>query len=130
MNYTQNYQLPQWEKTDRIMMDDFNDAMSAIEAGLKELDTQKAHIIAGTYTGDGTTNRVIDFGQEVALIIVQGKGWRSNSFNDIGFAAGEGCSAGVSSGSTAFTHTGTGIQLESAYFNNSGSTYSYIALVK
>ena len=28
MNYTANYQLPQWVETDRIMMEDFNEAMA------------------------------------------------------------------------------------------------------
>ena len=36
MNYTKTYHLPQWEKSDRIMMDDFNAAMSNIESGLKK----------------------------------------------------------------------------------------------
>ena len=36
MDYTQNYHLPQWEKADRIMMDDFNAAMAGIETGLSE----------------------------------------------------------------------------------------------
>ena len=124
MNYTQNYQLPQWEKDDRIMMEEFNSSYSKIDAALSE----KNRVLTGTYTGDGTTGRIIDFGEPVSLVIIQGKGWRSNSFNDIGFATGEGCSAGISSGGTAFTHTGTGIQIESTYFNNTGFTYSYIAL--
>ena len=34
MNYTNNYHLPQWVETDRILMEDFNDAMAGIEAGL------------------------------------------------------------------------------------------------
>ena len=34
MNYTNKYQLPQWIKSDRILMDDFNNAMSAIENGM------------------------------------------------------------------------------------------------
>ncbi len=34
MNYTENYHLPQWVKSDRIMMEDFNAAMSSIEGGL------------------------------------------------------------------------------------------------
>lgn len=34
MNYTENYQLPQWAKSDRILMDDFNLAMTIIEHGL------------------------------------------------------------------------------------------------
>ena len=50
MNYTQNYQLPQWEKTDRIMMDDFNDAMSKVENGFGEMPK----IASGSYIGSGT----------------------------------------------------------------------------
>ena len=51
MNYTQNYQLPQWESSDRILMDDFNDAMEKLEDGLSE----KIGITFGTYTGNGKT---------------------------------------------------------------------------
>lgn len=34
MNYTSKHHLPQWEKTDRILMEDFNLAMANIETGL------------------------------------------------------------------------------------------------
>ena len=34
MNYTKNHHLPQWEKTDRIMMEDFNAMCADMEAGL------------------------------------------------------------------------------------------------
>ena len=37
MNYTQNYQLPQWVAADRVLMDDFNDAMDKIDEGLTEV---------------------------------------------------------------------------------------------
>ena len=36
MNYTENYHLPQWEETDRIMRTDFNAAMASLEGGLTE----------------------------------------------------------------------------------------------
>ena len=36
MNYTDNYHLPQWVKSDRIMMDDFNEMCRNIEAGLNK----------------------------------------------------------------------------------------------
>ena len=51
MNYTENYQLPQWEENDRILMADFNEAMGNIEAGL----TAKGdcRIVAGSYVGTG-----------------------------------------------------------------------------
>ena len=35
MNYTTNYHLPQWAETDRIMMEDFNEAMTALDQGIK-----------------------------------------------------------------------------------------------
>jgi len=34
MNYTENYHLPQWVKSDRIMMEDFNQMCESIDAGL------------------------------------------------------------------------------------------------
>jgi len=34
MEYTTNYHLPQWVETDRIMMEDFNQAMANLDAGL------------------------------------------------------------------------------------------------
>ena len=45
MNYTENYQLPQWEKTDRIMMEDFNEAMLKLDGAPR--------IFIGTYKGTG-----------------------------------------------------------------------------
>lgn len=36
MNYTENYHLPQWEETDRIMRVDFNQMCADMEAGLAE----------------------------------------------------------------------------------------------
>lgn len=36
MNHTENYHLPQWEKSDRVLMEDFNAAMSALDTGLDQ----------------------------------------------------------------------------------------------
>ena len=35
MEYTENYHLPQWEPTDRVLREDFNDAMSDIDDALQ-----------------------------------------------------------------------------------------------
>ena len=56
MKQTKNYQLPQWEESDRIMMKDFNGAMEKIDTALG--DTPK--IVYGTYTGDGEAVRKVD----------------------------------------------------------------------
>ena len=64
MNKTANFQLTQWEKTDRIMMEDFNRDNAAIDAALKS-NADKAALqtaLAGagncsietqSYTGNG-----------------------------------------------------------------------------
>ena len=48
MTKTTNYQLNQWAKTDRIMMEDFNSDNQKIDAALGALQ-----IVTGTYTGSG-----------------------------------------------------------------------------
>ena len=52
MTTTQNLHLPQWEETDRIQMDDFNDAMERIDTAVAAAGNCK--IVTGTYTGTGT----------------------------------------------------------------------------
>ena len=48
MNHTTNYQLSQWAKSDRLMMDDFNADNAKIDAALGALQ-----IVTGIYTGSG-----------------------------------------------------------------------------
>ena len=86
MNHTTNYQLSQWAKSDRLMMDDFNADNAKIDAALKaNADTAAAasaavalcgncKIETSTYTGTGTygsANPVtLTFPQKPALIFV------------------------------------------------------------
>ena len=56
MTKTTNYQLNQWAKSDRIMMDDFNADNQKIDAAL----AAKSRVACGVYTGDGTASRTID----------------------------------------------------------------------
>ena len=51
MTTTPNLHLPQWEETDRIQMDDFNDAMASIDAAVAAAGNCK--IAYGSYTGTG-----------------------------------------------------------------------------
>ena len=65
MNHTTNYQLSQWESTDRILMSDFNSDNDTIDAALKAHDDDIAALetaVAGPgncqiyttiYTGNG-----------------------------------------------------------------------------
>ena len=62
MNQTPNYQLNQWDKTDRIRMEDFNADNAKIEAAIKGLEASTAQALAaagnckiatGSYVGKG-----------------------------------------------------------------------------
>ena len=86
MTKTTNYQLPKWEKTDRIQMKDFNDMTATLDAALKaNADAAAAasaavalcgncKIETSTYTGNGkygSANPVtLTFPQKPALIFV------------------------------------------------------------
>lgn len=77
MNKTANFQLTQWEKTDRIMMEDFNRDNAAIDAALKaNADAVAAvqgavpKIVFGTYIGDGADSRTIPLGFTPKAVLV------------------------------------------------------------
>ena len=53
MTKTTNYQLNQWAKSDRLMMDDFNSDNQKIDAALKAVADGGTKIVTGTYTGTG-----------------------------------------------------------------------------
>ena len=55
MTKTTNYQLNQWAKSDRIMMDDFNADNAKIDAALKAVADGGAKLAVGTYTGTGNS---------------------------------------------------------------------------
>ena len=88
MTKTTNYQLPKWEKTDRIQMKDFNDMTATLDAALKaNADTAAAasaavalcgncKIETSTYTGTGTCGSAnpvtLTFPKKPSLVIVFG----------------------------------------------------------
>ena len=74
MNYTTNYHLPQWVESDRILMEDFNEAMEAIEEGLSASYTADnppvvmgwCNVPAGV--GMGTVIATFDFTPSFAIV--------------------------------------------------------------
>lgn len=88
MNKTANFQLTQWEKTDRIMMEDFNRDNAAIDTALKSSADGVAALqtaLAGagnceiglfTYTGTGSYGSknptVITFPKMPTVFIIKG----------------------------------------------------------
>lgn len=88
MNKTANFQLTQWEKTDRIMMEDFNRDNAAIDTALKSnadkaaaLQTALAscgncRITISSYTGTGTLGEAhptsLTFAEPPLLVFILG----------------------------------------------------------
>ena len=66
MNKTPNYQLNQWDKSDRIQMEDFNADNAKIEAALETIPK----VTYGTYLGNGAESRMIEIGFMPKLVYV------------------------------------------------------------
>ena len=74
INKTANFQLTQWEKTDRIMMEDFNRDNAAIDAALKSnADAgQKSGFAADPDADAGHGQRLRQRGDQYRLVAVGG----------------------------------------------------------
>ena len=152
MNKTANFQLTQWEKTDRILMEDFNRDNAAIDTALKAsadkaaaLQTALAScgnckIVYGTYTGNGKSGSAnpnkLTFDGKPVLVIVQAQ---SNTTNyDFHLRMIRGCGWAVGDrGNYSYTNSvawgdnfvsWTNDNAETQ-FNLQNSVYSYIALI-
>ena len=77
MNYTTNYHLPQWVESDRILMEDFNEAMESIEEGLStKFSADNRPYVSGSFTvpsdaTSGTVVLVLDF-QPHHILLTEG----------------------------------------------------------
>ena len=152
MNKTANFQLTQWEKTDRIMMEDFNRDNAAIDAALKSnadgvaaLQTALAScgnckIVYGTYTGNGKSGSAnpnkLTFDGKPVLVIVQAQ---SNTTDfDFHLRMIRGCNWAVGDRNN-YSYTNSVAWGENfvlwtndnaeTQFNLQGSVYSDIALI-
>ena len=70
MTKTTNYQLNQWAKSDRVLMDDFNADNQKIDAALGE----KIGAVFGIYTGDGTATQTVSLGFTPKLLYTCSQG--------------------------------------------------------
>lgn len=68
--YTSNYGLHQWVAEDDFLRTDFNTDFQKIDQALGNLSLDKAQIVVGSYTGNGSSSRTITLGfQPQALYI-------------------------------------------------------------
>jgi len=138
MNYTENYQLPQWEKSDRIMMDDFNEGNRKIETALQE----KSSVIIGAYVGNNAASRVIELGVKPKAVLLFDASGRTAVYNAFcgGLALPDCKVTGwtadgqkptifevVNTGFKVYYRANTDSYTNSA--NSTGTTYYYIAFM-
>ena len=75
MNYTENHHLPQWDSTDRVLRNDFNDAMTTIDTALTACGN--CTVVFGTYTGNGSISQspVLQFDSTPVALFLSGGGY-------------------------------------------------------
>lgn len=86
-NHTPNYQLSQWERSDRVQMEDFNADNVKIDAAIKAVANRvtatesfnSGHTVFGSFEGDETKNRKISLPWPPKLVVLFGKGIGNNS---------------------------------------------------
>ena len=75
-NQTENYQLSQWEKPDKVQMEDFNADNAKIDAALAALATKvpASHLSAysTSYSGNGATSRTHTLPGKPVMVMIQG----------------------------------------------------------
>ena len=155
MQRTTTYKLPQWEKSDRIVMEDFNDQAAKLEAALtahstaiaakadqtavNSLQTQvsaKCEVVFGAYTGDGSASRTVPLGftPKAVYVCTRGgvAGTSSGSYHSYGGLVLPGHSVMVDgmSGQTTLAVTTGGFRVYYGTYqetNISGYVYHYMA---
>ena len=61
MNKTENLKLNVWEKSDPILVGDFNENFAAIDDAIHEAVSSAVKIYTGSYTGNGNSgNRTVE----------------------------------------------------------------------
>ena len=125
MTKTTNYQLSQWAKSDRLMMDDFNADNLKVDSALAALGEAIAaapKIAVGSYTGSGSCGasspRTLTFAFQPKLVIVVENSW---DYLKAGTAliSGQSLSAGIGGG----TSSGACLGLTVSWSGNSVTWY-------
>lgn len=122
MNKTANYNLNQWEKSDRVLMEDFNNDNAKIDAALKEAAEAKTYVI-GKYTGTGVYPREISLGFQPSAVVMS---TYAGITNNAGSIFGGVFAPGMPLGNSAEV-TDNGFLLKAEHVNNASHSYHYIA---
>ena len=71
MTHTTNFNLTQWDKSDRIQMADFNADNAKLDAALAALTRR---VYTATYTGDGATTLTLTFPAKPVFVAALAEG--------------------------------------------------------
>lgn len=136
-NYTTNYELPIWAAGDAFLREEFNDANQKIDGALAgKADTEavaeikaqmggKAKIVAGTYSGDNQTSRIITLGFTPKAVMI----WTSAGRQEYGNSAYGGLALLDHPCNGLFSIVENGFQVyESDYKHGNSSPYQYYYL--
>lgn len=142
MNKTKNYELNQWESTDRIMMEDFNADNAKIEQALADVAAQAAmvskcgncQLYYGSYVGKGSGATTLSFDKKPLMVTIMGDNIWITAVQGAPVAIGKNAGELYGSHNTA-TWNGNSVSLVNAV-NDIGSqcnakdtTYYVIALM-
>lgn len=144
MTKTTNYQLNQWAKSDRLMMDDFNADNQKIDAAIKTAAQGNCRVAVGSYVGTGAYGEAnpnsIACPFRPLFIILDTQSLHGSSYGQqhtifyYGMENALGCETSSQlalswDGNTVTWYlTGNNSEPAKRQFNTSGKTYHYIVV--
>lgn len=141
-NYTEHYQLHQWEPEDPFLRTDFNEDLAKIDNALNQLAGSTLHIASGSYAGTGEAGAehpnqlTFEFVPKMVVLTVDaGQELENGTVLVAGQTRSSGMGTSYSGGSCLNLHItwiGQGLSWYSAkvsyQLNKSGQTYRYFAV--
>lgn len=130
-NFTENYGLCQWEATDQVLREEFNQDNIKIEQAILAASTSPS-CVTGSYVGNGETITV-ELGFQPSFLVIIPTGYQTSYNTDIvgafGFSGAmtrvnRNSSCGLS---TICTFTATGFTVSGSSLNVEGLVHLYAA---
>ena len=140
-NYTEHYQLHQWEPEDQFLREDFNADFRKIDNGIAQvvgtvqaLDKSKCRIITGTYSGNAKGG--VTKSQDINLGVAPQTVFICNSYMNSDYTAMATAARGLDDDLLLLTDTGFRVltlyesgRLFKPNLNAFDQTYIYVAII-
>ena len=122
-NYTEHYGLCQWEATDQVLREEFNEDNRKVDEALSNLASVLSKIVTGSYVGNGAGTRTISLGftpKAVYLCHESGQTFNSNGNYCYGGLALNGKPVISESGTSVVKITSGGVEVYYDIANTKG----------